>query len=85
MLAEGHKLLIQEKILGGDDHVFSFQSCFNENSEPLAVFTQQKLRQHPPHFGIGSFGQSIWEPKIVDLGLRLLKEIGFFGIGSVEF
>ena len=85
LFAQGHKLLIQEKILGGDDHVFDFSTCFNEHSEPLAVFTQRKLRQNPPNFGIGSFGESVWEPKIIDLGLRLLKGIGFFGIGMVEF
>ena len=85
LLAQGLKLLIQEKIPGGDDQMYSFGTCFNENSEPLAVCIQRKLRQYPPHFGIGSFKESVWEPKIVDMGIRLLKGIGFFGLGSVEF
>lgn len=85
LLAQQLKLLIQEKIVGGDDQLFSFGTCFNSKSEPLTIFTQRKIRQYPPNFGIGSFKESVWEPKIIELGMRLLKEIGFFGIGSVEF
>ncbi len=85
LLVQGHKLLLQEKIVGSDDCIFDFSTCFNENSEPLTLFTQRKLRQHPPNFGIGSFGESVWEPRIIDPGLRLLKGIGFYGVAMVEF
>ena len=83
--SRGHKLLIQEEIPGGDDQIYYLGIVFNKNSEPLAVFTFRKLRQHPPHFGVGSFEESVWEPRIVDLGIRLLKGIKFYGIAGVEF
>lgn len=80
----GHKLLIQEEI-PGDDQVYSFNTVFNKDSEPLAIFPGRKVRQYPPHFGIGSLTESVWEPRMVDLGIRMLKGIGFYGIAGVEF
>ncbi|MFX0125134.1 MAG: hypothetical protein ACFFAE_15995 [Candidatus Hodarchaeota archaeon] len=83
--SHGHKLLVQEEIPGGDDQIYYLGIVCNKNSEPLAVFTFRKLRQYPPHFGVGSFEESVWEPRIVDLGIRLLKGIKFYGIAGVEF
>ena len=79
------KLLIHEKIPGGDDQIYELGAVFNKNSEPLAIFLGQKLRQYPPQFGIGSFTRSVWDQRLVDLGIRLLKELRFYGIAGVEF
>ncbi|MEM2110710.1 MAG: hypothetical protein QXX08_02405 [Candidatus Bathyarchaeia archaeon] len=44
---QGHRMLIQEEIPGGDDQIYIFDACLNKRSEPLAVFTMRKIRQYP--------------------------------------
>lgn len=83
--SQGYKLIIQEEVAGRDDSVYSFNAVFNSNSEPLAVFLGQKIRQFPPYFGAGSFARSVWNQELVELGVRLLRGIGFRGIAGVEF
>jgi len=82
---KGYKLIIQEEIPGGDDNVYSLGAVFNSDSKPLAVFLGQKIRQCPPYFGAGSFTRSVWDQKVVELGVHLLQGIGFRGIAGVEF
>jgi predicted ATP-grasp superfamily ATP-dependent carboligase len=77
--------LIQEEIPGADDCIYTLRACINQASEPLALHVTQKLRQWPPHFGVGSYAQSVWEPTVVQQGLRILQFLGFYGIASVEF
>lgn len=84
-LSGGGKLLIQEEIPGADSQIYSLGAVFSKKSEPLAVFLGRKLRQCPPHFGVGSFTESVWNPRVVELGIRLLKEMRFCGIAGVEF
>ena len=81
----GHKMLIQE-IVGGDaDELYEFLSYTNMQGEPLAIFVQRKLEQYPPDFGTGTVFESVNEPRIVELGLRLLKAFGYCGISFSEF
>jgi predicted ATP-grasp superfamily ATP-dependent carboligase len=77
--------LIQEEIPGPADRIFTLRACLNNDAEPLGVHVTQKLRQWPPTFGIGSYAQSVWDPTVVALGLRILQHLGFYGIASVEF
>ena len=51
----------------------------------MAIFTSRKIRQFPPQFGEGSFIESVWEPRIVDIGVYLLKKLRFYGVAMIEF
>jgi len=78
-------LIIQEWIPGDDSDLFFCLLYMNKHSEPLAVFTGKKLRQHPHLAGTLSVAESIWVPKIADLSIELLKAAGCVGFCSVEF
>lgn len=80
-----NKIVIQEEIPGSDDKVYSFNAVFNQDSKPLAVFLGQKLRQYPPNFGVGTLTKSVWNQKLAEVGVRLLKGMKFSGIAAVEF
>jgi D-aspartate ligase len=91
-LAEVHRrvddcgtLMLQEIVPGGDDELYTVGSYVNATSEPLAVFTGRKLRQHPRTFGTARFAESVWIEELADAGLRLLKELRFHGVSQVEF
>lgn len=81
----GDEIVLQEYVLGDDDLQYSLASYFNEKSEPLAVFTARKIRQHPPETGVGTLVESCIEPEIIELGIPFLKKMGFMGIAEVEF
>ena len=78
-------LMFQEIVPGDDDTLWTVGSYVDAQSEPLAVFTGRKLRQHPRVFGTARFAESVWVSELADAGLRLLKELGYHGVSQVEF
>jgi predicted ATP-grasp superfamily ATP-dependent carboligase len=78
-------LMYQEIVPGGDDHLVTVGSYLDAESRPLGVFTGYKLRQHPPMFGSCRMGVSRWDPVLAEAGVRLLKELRYWGVSQVEF
>jgi predicted ATP-grasp superfamily ATP-dependent carboligase len=78
-------LMYQEIVPGGDDALFTVGSYVDAESRPMAVFTGHKLRQHPPRFGVCRMGVSAWDADLAETGLRLLQELGYWGVSQVEF
>jgi D-aspartate ligase len=83
--AHGYQMMIQEIIPGEPDRLYSYGSYLNRHGEPLAEFTGRKLRQNPRMFGICRLGESCPAPQVAELGLQLLRALGFWGISHVEF
>jgi len=78
-------LMLQERVPGGDDELFSVGSYLDSSSRPLAVFTGHKIRQHPHGSGSCLMGVSRWDQELADAGVRLLKELRYWGVSQVEF
>ena len=78
-------LMLQERVPGGDDELFSVGSYLDADSRALAVFTGHKIRQHPAGAGSCRLGVSKWDVELADAGLRLLVELGYHGVSQVEF
>jgi D-aspartate ligase len=78
-------LMLQEIVPGGDDALFTVGSYLDVASEPLAVFTGRKLRQHPRDFGTARFAEAVWIDELAEIGLRLLRELRYHGVSQVEF
>lgn len=74
--------IIQEFILGRG---YGFFTIFNERSEPLTVFCHRRIRELPITGGQSVYCESVFEPQIVKYGLKLLKEIRWYGVAMVEF
>ena len=77
------EVVIQE-IIPGKEVVYEFYTYFNKNSEPLAVCGWDKLRHYPPEFGSGSFCRTIHRPAAIEPAIKLLKEIGYYGMAAPE-
>ncbi len=78
-------LLLQDRISGGDDQLYSLGSYVDAGGRPLAVWTGHKIRQHPAGAGSCRLGVSLWDPELAETGLRILKELGYHGVSQVEF
>jgi D-aspartate ligase len=78
-------LMLQERVPGGDDELFTVGSYLDGDSRPLAVFTGHKVRQHPHGSGSCLMGVSRWDEELADAGVRLLRELRYWGVSQVEF
>ena len=85
LTSKGFDMMIQEDIPGEDKDLVTLNTVFNDRSEPLVVFMHRRLRQNPPRYGVVSLGESIWEPRIIDPCIKLLRAIDFQGIAQIEF
>jgi predicted ATP-grasp superfamily ATP-dependent carboligase len=79
------RVLVQEMIAGEDDCLVSAACYFDQNSSLTGAFTTQKLAQGPERFGTGFVVQAVERPEVVELTVRLLKELRFTGIAEVEY
>lgn len=78
-------LILQERIPGDEDELWTVGSYLDAGSRPLAVFTGHKLRQYPHAGGSCLAGVSAWRDDLADAALRLLQELHFHGVSQVEF
>ncbi|OPY37226.1 MAG: carbamoyl phosphate synthase-like protein [Methanoregula sp. PtaU1.Bin006] len=78
------EMLIQELIPPGGG-AFGFEGLFNKQSELRAGFVHQRLREFPITGGSSTFRISVDNPEIEELGARLLKKMGWYGLAMVEF
>jgi D-aspartate ligase len=85
MSAIGVEMLVTEVISGPDDEYVSYYGYLDEHGEPLLQFTKRKIRQDPPHFGLGTYHATTHDPEVAELGLRFLRGAGLRGLGNVEF
>ncbi|MBI4364399.1 MAG: hypothetical protein HY568_03130, partial [Candidatus Latescibacteria bacterium] len=77
--------LVQEWVPGNEDQFFIVGAYVGRDGTCRGAFTAQKLHQYPPDFGLGCLVRSRVDPVVEELGLRLLRAIGFTGIAEVEF
>ena len=78
---QGEYPLIQEYIDGSG---YGFFTLFNEG-DPRAIFMHKRIREYPSTGGMSTCAESVYEPKLLDYGLRLLKALHWHGVAMVEF
>ena len=77
--------MLQERIPGGDDALWTVGSYMDASGRALGVFCGRKLLQAPAGVGTCRVGEARWDETAVDGALRLLRELGFHGISQVEY
>jgi D-aspartate ligase len=78
-------MMVQEIIPGGDERLLTFLGYISQDGTPLAGCVRKKLRQYPPGFGYCCLTETVIDPEIMELSIRLLKVLNFRGICCVEF
>ena len=81
----GIEMLASDIVPGGDDRLAALTTYLDHAGAPLFMFTRAKVRQYPPHFGIGCYQVTRWDPSLAEAGLRFLQGVGVRGLASVEF
>ena len=73
--------LIQEFISGDG---YGFFALFN-HGEPRAIFMHKRLRERFVMGGPSTCAESVYDSKLLDYGLRILKALKWHGVAMVEF
>ena len=80
----GFDTIVQELIPDSHDFVFSLLTYIGREGEPLANVTGRKVRQGPLRFGTSAVFEARREPEVEEVGLRLLRHVGYKGFAHVE-
>ncbi|MCW7079144.1 MAG: hypothetical protein OCU16_06430 [Candidatus Methanospirare jalkutatii] len=84
-IIDSSEILVQEVIPGSPDNLYSFCSFFKDG-KVMGMCIGRRRRQRPMDFGNAStFVESVYVPELVDLGKRLLRAIGYYGLSEIEF
>lgn len=79
------ELIVQSAVPGPDSNMHSLYLCADGAGQVLASVVARKLRQWPPDVGSGSLAVEVREDALRDLGLDLLRDLGYVGLGSLQF
>lgn len=78
-------VMFQEYIPGRDEDVWMFNGYFDRAGRCLVAFTGQKLRQHPAHMGIATFGIAKLNEEVIEITVRLLSSLGYWGLVDIGY
>ena len=85
-LADNLEVMIQEIIPGPDSCLERLETYINSKGKYSARFYMNKLRQHPPKFGVMRVGYSVGRNQEAELlSERMLQHVNYRGYASVEF
>lgn len=78
-------MIVQEMIPGEDERLVYCCFYVGRGGEPLGMFAGRKCRVLPPGCGSASYVVSMADPALAEVTLRLLRAVGYRGLGGVEF
>jgi predicted ATP-grasp superfamily ATP-dependent carboligase len=76
--------VVQELVPDSEDGIWSLFTYIGRSGRPLANVTGVKVRQGPLHFGTSAVFRTTPQPRVRELGLRLLQSAGYTGFAQVE-
>lgn len=78
-------LMIQEIVPGETERLLTFLGYVDGRGKVIAGCVRKKMRQFPPGFGYCCLTETVHDPEVMDLSVRLLEALRFRGIAGVEF
>lgn len=81
----GHEVLVQSVMWPPGKDLCSVGAYFGRGGYASPPICWRKIRQCPPNFGVGSLVESTHQPEVAYLGMKLMRGLGYRGIGYVEF
>ena len=76
--------MLQEFIPPGG-RAYGVEILMNRKSEPRAVFAHLRLREYPLSGGPSTLRESVKMPNLVEMSIKLLKAMNWYGVAMVEF
>lgn len=83
--AAGPAVVIQEMVVGDDPSHFSYHVLIDGDGVTRAEFVGRKHRLAPPHFGVGTYVESVQDEEILAAGREVARRIGYRGVANIQF
>lgn len=77
--------LWQQIIPGGDEDIFECTALIRKSGDVGALCCVRKIHQYPPGYGRMCFGRTQENEFVISESLKLLRLLGYRGLGSLEF
>lgn len=77
--------IIQQKIVGFDDHMVTYDAYVNKNHHITHAITAQKIRQYPINYGASVLTTIVYNEKLHAMGKAFLEAIKWTGFAELEF
>jgi D-aspartate ligase len=77
--------MVQEVVPGPEENLLTFIGYVGHGGRALAGCVRKKLRQAPADFGYCTLSDTVDNPDIMSLSIKLLGALRYRGIGCVEF
>jgi D-aspartate ligase len=81
----GFHMVVQELVPDSHERIYSLLTYIGRSRDELVTLVGRKVRQGPLRFGTSAVFEVAYEPRVLELGLRLLRTAGYTGIAHVEF
>jgi D-aspartate ligase len=81
----GFQMIVQEVVPDSHERVYSLLTYIGRSGEPIVTLVGRKVRQGPLRFGTSAVFEVDFEPRVLELGLRLLRSASYTGVAHVEF
>ncbi len=84
-LIDNYDFLIQQKIPGLSNRMFTIGVYADKNSDVRAVFSGRKVRGFPVDIGDCFAGESLWVEELVEKSKKIIKLLRYTGIAEIEY
>ena len=75
----GFQMVVQEVVPDSHERVYSLLTYIGRSGEPLVTLVGRSVRQGPLRFGTSAVFEVDYQPRVLELGLRLLRGVGYTG------
>ena len=77
--ASGFRFLVQEYVPGGDDEL-QVPYLPRREARGARLLRRQEIRMYPRDAGVSTYLELVREPKVVELGMQVLRSLDFVGV-----
>ena len=78
------RLVVQELVEGPDESHYEYHVLIDLEGNLRAEFAGRKLRLAPPHFGMGTYAESVALEEVGGIGRSIFDRVGYRGMGHVD-
>jgi D-aspartate ligase len=81
----GLDAMIQTVVQGPESNISTVSTYIGANGNPIKSFVHRRIRGVPKDFGVATLAISAHDDELTEMALKFYKDIGYRGIGSLEF
>jgi predicted ATP-grasp superfamily ATP-dependent carboligase len=78
-------VIIQEMVVGPDEGHYDYHVFVDPDGEIRGEFLGRKLRLAPPHYGVGTYVESLVHEDVILAARRIVRLVGYRGVANVQF